>query len=119
MSRCGSVEGRAVTNIVLDTGCSKTLVWRDLVPEERLVEGEAVTIHCAHGDTVLYPVANLVIEVDGTPLQVDAAVLDTLPVAVLLGTDVPELGDLLGRPTMQMKKLREADALVVTRAQAR
>ena len=38
--------------------------------------------------------------------------------AVLLGTDVPELGDLLGRPVIP-KKTPQEDALVVTRAQAR
>ena len=35
MSRGGSVEGQAVKSILLDTGCSKTLVRRDLVPEGR------------------------------------------------------------------------------------
>ena len=118
VSHGGLVEGQAVTYIVLDTGCSKTLVRRDLVLEERLVDGEAVTIRCAHGDTVWYLVAKVTMEVDGTPLWVEAAVSDTLPVAVLLGTDVPELGDLLGRPVLQ-KTPQEGDALVVTRAQAK
>ena len=118
MSRGGSVEGQAVKSILLDTGCSKTLVRRDLVPEGRLVDGKAVTIRCAHGDTVLYPVANVTMEVEGIPLRVEAAVSDTLPVAVLLGTDVPELGDLLGRPVIP-KKTPQEGALVVTRAQAR
>ena len=67
MSRGGSVEGQAVKSILLDTGCSKTLVRRDLVPEGRLVDGKAVTIRCAHGDTVLYPVANVTMEVEGIP----------------------------------------------------
>ena len=37
-------------DIVLDTGCSRTMVRQDLVAEEKLLEGEAVTIRCAHGD---------------------------------------------------------------------
>ena len=45
--------------------------------------------------TVLYPLAEVTIEVDGVPLQVEAAVSETLPVAVLLGMDVQELVGLL------------------------
>ena len=89
------------------------------MPEERLVDGEAVTIRCAQGNNELYPVAKVTMEVEGAPLQVEAAVSDTLPVAVLLGTDVPELGDLLGRPVIQKKTPHEGDALVITCAQAR
>ena len=89
------MEGPAVTDVLLDTGWSQTLVKSDLVPTTKRVEGDAVTIRCAHGDTVLYPLANVELVVDGIPLQVEAAVSDTLPVSVLLGTDVPELDILL------------------------
>ena len=89
------MEGQAVTDVLLDTGCSQTLVKSELVPTTKQVEGDVVTIHCAHGDTVLYPLANVELVVDGIPLQVEAAVSDTLPVSVLLGTDVPELDTLL------------------------
>ncbi len=45
---------------------------------------------------------------------------DTLPVSVLLGTDVPELADLLGERTIQAASGTEASALVVmTWAQTR
>ena len=94
--RSGQVEGIHVEQIVLDTGCSRTMVKQDLVPEGKIIEGDAVTIRCAHGDTVLYPVAQLELEVDGLPLCVEAAVSKSLPVPVLLGTDVAELHQLLG-----------------------
>ena len=42
------MEGTAVTDILLDTGCTCTMVQRDLVP------GEAVMVLCPHGDTTLY-----------------------------------------------------------------
>ncbi|KAL5517748.1 hypothetical protein EMCRGX_G003357 [Ephydatia muelleri] len=90
-TRAGLVEGRKVNDIVLDTGCSKTLVHHDLVLQKKLLPGEAVTIQCAHGDNVLYPVANVNLVVDGVPLVVESAVSKSLPVSVLLGTDVPEL----------------------------
>ena len=70
----GQVKGIQVNQIVLDTGCSCTMVRRDLVPEHKLIEGDAVTIRCAHGDTVLYPVAQLELQVDGVPVCVEAAV---------------------------------------------
>ena len=95
LTREGSVEGKPVDKILLDTGCSRTLVHQKLVPRSKLLEGEAVAICCAHGDTVLYPVALLQVVVGTRTMKVRAAVSETLPVDVLLGTDVPELPDLL------------------------
>jgi hypothetical protein len=48
--KSGVVEGH---NILLDTGCSRTLVHQNLVPESKIQEGEAIAIRCAYGDTVL------------------------------------------------------------------
>ena len=53
--RPGVVEGTRVPDVVLDTGCSRTMVRDDLVPEERRVAGEAITLRCAHGDSVVPP----------------------------------------------------------------
>ena len=92
--RGGSVNGNLVKDIVLDNGCSRTMVRRELISEDDLT-GEAITIRCAHGDTVLYPLALVRISVDGRILNVEAAASTTLPVSVLLGTDVPQLGGLL------------------------
>lgn len=66
------MEGPAVTDVLLDTGWSQTLVKSDLVPTTKRVEGDAVTIRCAHGDTVLYPLANVGLVVDGIPLAEDS-----------------------------------------------
>ena len=60
-----------------------------------MLDGEAVAIRCAHGDTVLYPVALLQNVIGTRTMEVRAAVSKTLPVDVLLGTDVPELPELL------------------------
>lgn len=95
VTRTGVVEGNPVSDILLDTGCSRTLIHRSLVPEQNILEGRAVTICCAHGDTVLYPLAEVLIEVSGRQIQVEAAVADRLPVGVLLGTDIPKLEELL------------------------
>ena len=96
MYKSGIVEGRSVQKVVLDTGCSQTMVHKELVPQDMIVEGDAVTIRCAHGDTVLYPLPEIELEVDGQPISTVAAISEMLPVDVLLETDVPELTQLLG-----------------------
>ena len=70
-------------------------------------------------DNVLYPVARLNLEVEGVPVAVEAAGAKNLPTSVLLGTDVPELGRLLGlKPRSRWNKTPRA-LLAVTRAGAR
>ena len=118
MYRNGSVEGRQVEGILLDTGCALTMVRKELVPEEKILMGDAVTIRCAHGDTVLYPLAALELEVDGISIPVEAAVSESLPVPVLLGRDVPQLASLLGKPVGAELQSEEV-MVVVTRAQAK
>ena len=103
--------------ILLDTGCSRTMIQRSLVPQNKFLEGQAVTIRCTHGDTVLYPLVEVDLEIDGLPIRVEAAVSDSLPVAVLLGTDIPEMSALLGRESEP--KNQQNVMVVVTRAQAR
>ena len=49
-----------------------------------------VTIRCAHGETVLYPLAKVDLVVEGLPVEVEVAMPETLPVPVLIQTDVPE-----------------------------
>ena len=93
------------------------MIRRDLVPAHKYLEGDAVTIRCAHGDVTLYPLTDVEMEVDGLPIKVEAAVSEKLPMGVLLGTDVPELSTLLGTEV----RLTDGndDVMVVTRAQAR
>ena len=114
--KSGVVEGKQVENILLDTGCSRTLVHQDLVPRDKIREGEAVAIRCAHGDTVLYPLPHISLEIEGKPVSVEAAVSETLPMSVLLGTDTPELAKLLMED--QSKKIEDVFA-VTTRAEAK
>ena len=100
--RTGKVEGKLVADIILDTGCTKSLVRSDLVPTEAVTgSSQAITIRCTHGDTVLYPLATISVEVDGLCFSVCAAVSDTLPVSLLLGTDVSALGNLLQTPVLK------------------
>ena len=73
----GLVEEKQVKDIVLDTGCSKSMVQQELVPPNKISEKSIIV----HGITKMYPLAEVQLEVDGTQLQVEAAVSEKLPVA--------------------------------------
>ena len=38
VANLGSIEGTAVNDILLDTGCSRTLVQKDFIPKKKLLE---------------------------------------------------------------------------------
>ena len=61
------------------------MVRQELVLSLKFNEGDAATIRCAHGDTVLYTLVNLNMGVDGRMFEVEAAVSTILPVPLLLG----------------------------------
>ena len=118
----GLVEGRKVSRILLDTGCSRTMVNQMCVPSDKILDGKMVSIRCAHGDTRLYNLAEVTVQVQGVKMQVEAAVADNLPVDVLLGTDVPELTRLISdrKPKAGSSLPKQEDVMVVlTRARAR
>ena len=92
--RRGTINGVYCRDILVDTGASKTLVRGDLVTEDDIVDGE-VTIRCAHGDTLSYPLAIVKISIGGKDMIIQAAVSDSLPAAALLGWDIPELMELV------------------------
>ena len=85
----------------------------DLLREKDFSQGDTVTVQCAHGDVVTYPLARVELEVEGRVLTVEAAVSDTLSQLVLLGTNVKDLSELL-----KAERRRKA-LMVVTRSQAR
>ena len=66
------------------------------------------------------PLADIRMKVDGIPIQVEAAMANTLLVDVLLGTDVKQLSNLLGRKVPRNITEKVADGgdgmVVVTRA---
>ena len=120
LTKPGIVEGKIVNDILLNTGCSRTLIHQKLVPECKVLQDEAVAIRCAHSDTVLYPLAQVQLEVDGQSLNITAAVAERLPVSVLLGTDFPLLTELLSGKLSTVEPVSKIEhALVVTRAEAK
>ena len=114
----GVVEGNAVDDIMLETGCSRTMVREDLVPREKILEGRGAVVRCAHGNTVLYPTAQVCLEVDGYKINTTAAVTNTLLMAVLLGTNVPELLTRLNCRTLR-GNVETSEAFVMMQAASR
>ena len=109
----GKVEGK-VTELLLDTGCSKTMIDASLVPVEKVNEGKRISMQCAHGDMKQYPIAVVESEVNGKMYSVGAAVVDGLPRPVLLGRDVKDLVALV----LKEDQKRKGSALaVMTRKQ--
>eukprot|EP00731_Ephydatia_muelleri_P011389 Em0006g283a len=51
LQKAGVVEEQMVEDIVLDTGCSKTLIHHALVPRKKMLQGEAVTIRTDSKDS--------------------------------------------------------------------
>ena len=61
MSQEGTIEGTSVTDILPDSGTSRTMVRLDPVPKGKMVEGEVLN-KCAHGEYFKYPLADVCIE---------------------------------------------------------
>ena len=108
------MEGITIGDILLDTGCSQTLVRQELIPNGKVMSGQS-SIRCAHGDVIKYPMAYVRIRVGAMEFTVNAGVSNRLPTSVLLGTDVPVWKELLGGVLAEDDECPQA--LVVTRSQ--
>ena len=91
----GVVNDFLVDDLLLDTGCSKTIVHRDLVGGEQWLEGKSIIIQYVHGDAIAYTLAAMELEIQWKSVLVNAAVSDTLPRSVLVRTDILQLLELL------------------------
>lgn len=85
---------------------------------EKILMGDAITIHCAHDNMVVYHFEALELEVDGLRVDMEAALSENLPVPVLLGWDMPQLGQQLWRHVNTAESISEKAMLVVTWVQA-
>ena len=100
----GVVDGVPVQDILVDTGAAKTMVYKDLVSKENMMGKESeISIRCAHGDSVKYPLARVTVTVKGKPYPLVAAVSETLPMSVLLGRDLPVLVDFCKELVLQLR----------------
>ena len=111
---------RVQVKLLLDTGSVRTLVWRELVPEGRVLVGNVEVVWCAHGERVRYPLTNVDVEVGGRRFTVQAGVSKNLPVQMLLGRDVLQLLELLVATEHSEQLESEHELVAVTiRSQSR
>ena len=78
-----------------------------------------MSIRCMHGDTVLYPLADVQLVVEGIPVKVEAAVAESLLVKVILGIDASSMTELLGRRAGSLVFTQDDVMVVTTRAKRR
>ena len=89
--RRGTLEGQPVQMLV-DTGCEMTMVSAKLVDSARVDPHMKVPVMCTHGDTMLYPTATVKLQTGSWECQSCVVVAPNLPVDVLLGRDIYDLG---------------------------
>ena len=111
----GTINGVYSKEIVVDTGAGKNLVRGDFITHDDIIDGE-VTIQCAHGDVVSYPLAAGKITLGGKEIIVHVAVVKSLPGAAILGWDVTEIMGLV-KPTPEVHSDATKVLAVVTRNQ--
>ena len=85
--RRGTLNGRPVQMLV-DTGCDRTMVLAKLVETSRVDKGCKVPVLCAHGDTVFYPTARVKLQTGSWECESRVIAAPNLPVDVLLGRDI-------------------------------
>lgn len=80
---------------LLDTGSSQTLVRSEFIPRECVNEGATLRIKCIHGEERPYPTADVYLGIADQTFLVTVGVVTELPYPVLIGQDIPILGDLV------------------------
>ena len=61
-TRSGFVNGLPADDIILDTGCSQTLVHSRFVSDAELLEDQ-IELRCAHGDSIVYPIVKVSVQI--------------------------------------------------------
>ena len=83
--RRGMLNGKPV-QMLIDTGCTKTMVSADYLPTDCLDHFNKERILCVHGDEVCYPTAEVRLKLGRWSQKAKVVVAPGIPVPVLLGT---------------------------------
>ena len=77
--------------MLIDTGCTNTMVSANYIDSGNLDYGNTEKILCIHGDMVCYPTAEVYLRLGQWSRAAKVVVAPGLPVPVLLGTDIYRL----------------------------
>ena len=123
--RKSTVNGVLTDRIVLDTGASTTIVHQRMVSEKDYTR-DAVTITDSGGTIRLYPMAQVIIQLQGDhEFSQEVAVSVVVPENVLLGSDAPIGVPLFRHLSRQVRKAmwekmnQKFTGAVVTRSQTK
>ena len=85
---------RIFADVVLDTGCSKTTVSKDVASVLGLPYGAEGSASCGGGDTLQYDSHCIVRLSPSDNWELDINIMPTLPVPALIGMDIISDGNL-------------------------
>ena len=84
------LDGKPV-QMLIDTGCTKTMVSSDYLSADCLDHSNKERILCVHGDEVCYPTAEVRLKLGRWSQKARVVVAPGIPVSVLFGTDIYDL----------------------------
>ena len=97
------LNGKPV-QMLIDTGCTKTMVSADYIHPECLDNDTQEKILCVHGDMVSYPTAEVKLQLGRWSQIAKVIVAPGIPVPVLLGTDIYKLKPVMVTTRSQAKR---------------
>ena len=77
--------------MLIDTGCTKTMVSADYLPIDCLDHFDKERVLCVHGDEVCYPTAEMRLKLGRWSQKAKVVVAPGIPVSILLGMDIYDL----------------------------
>nr|XP_014352698.1 PREDICTED: uncharacterized protein LOC106706359 [Latimeria chalumnae] len=86
--------GEKLLEAYVDSRSCQTLMQESLVPPTQWVDGERLTLACIHGDLRTYPIAKVLITMQGVPSPIQVGLVRQLPCDLLIGRDFPNFLDL-------------------------
>ncbi|KAJ1130222.1 hypothetical protein NDU88_008578 [Pleurodeles waltl] len=82
-------------NVLIDSGCSQSIVKQDYVQPDQWIPNAQVLITCVHGDRKTYPVAAVSINWRGQEECLSVGVIPDLGEDMIIGTDYDAFAHLL------------------------
>lgn len=86
----GKIWGTIIPTVV-DTGCSQTMVWADLISPQMGSPETTVSMIYIHGLSYTYERRQVILTVMGQTAELAVGLSTTLPCSMLLGIDWPYL----------------------------
>ncbi|KYO40987.1 hypothetical protein Y1Q_0013733 [Alligator mississippiensis] len=87
--------GDTIIPMVVDTGCSQSMIWADLMPTQLGSPKTPVSMVCIHGDSYTYECRRLWLSLMGRTEEIAVRLAETLPCPMLLEVNWPHLKEVV------------------------